>query len=194
MRVSFLILVILVFSVSGCSALKSDRQAALQPPVEPPMYLDSAEQRQIALDKFLKREPPYKERDKIRYLLSRVSNSPLEFIRNGETYNGKQASLWVRWKMFHPQYFKDPIDTADEFVKRVCRGSVSSGRLYEVILADGRREKLKTVLSQELDSLNEVIQLRMPILPVPEPPLGVVDPNMRNPEIAFRPAVVAGEQ
>ena len=76
-----------------------------------------------------------------------------QVVRNGVAYSGNQAMQWLRWKRTHPQYKDNPIRTPDDFIERVADGSRNTGLPYEVILPDGRRERLKNLLHNELVSL-----------------------------------------
>ena len=71
-------------------------------------------------------------------------------MRNGIVYSGPDAMRWLRWKRTHPQYKHSPVLTANDFIERVADGSKATGRPYEVILPDGRRQLLKMMLHNEL--------------------------------------------
>jgi hypothetical protein len=92
------------------------------------------------------------ELNKISYLLDLIRSSKKEFIRNNDRYTGVKAAAWLRWKMMHPQYKKEPILTARDFVERVADHSRATGRDYEVITVSGRR-RLQDILRNELHML-----------------------------------------
>jgi len=124
---------------------------------ETPIYLSQDESRSQLRD-FVDGRQSFFERDKIHYLLSRIRESKVHFVRNGIEYNGFIAVQWLRWKTMHHQFRHEPIDTARKFVDRVCQGSIETGIPYEIILADGRRAPLRMVLSHELNLLEAAIR------------------------------------
>lgn len=94
------------------------------------------------------------EEGKIDYLLERLRNSQLVFIRNRVEYTGPQAAGFLRWKLDrwrNRHHIK--INTAQEFVDHIASGSKTSGDPYVVILEDGGRHNLRNVLQNELDAL-----------------------------------------
>ncbi|MBI4550581.1 MAG: DUF5329 family protein [Candidatus Omnitrophica bacterium] len=124
------------------------------------LYLTHSQIQHERLSIFMHEHADVSEENKIQYLLSCVDGSDYKFIRNGSRYSGSQAMQWLRWKRTHPQYRNAPILTANDFVNRVADGSKASGRPYEVILPDGRRENLKCMLDNELLSLEAALQVR----------------------------------
>lgn len=90
---------------------------------------------------------PVSERDKIDYLLGRVAASNNRFIRNGDIHDGKQARLWLLYKMSH---WVEGVKTADDFVTRVASYSQKTGDLYLVKFPDGKIYSLRSVLRNEL--------------------------------------------
>ncbi|MBN1688517.1 MAG: DUF5329 family protein [Candidatus Omnitrophica bacterium] len=109
------------------------------------------------MDQFLKRHTRFTEQDKIDYLLSSTRISGAKFVRNGNQYDGSSAAKFLRWKMLHKQYRNSPIRTADDFVNRVAVRSNKTGRPYEIILPDGRREKTVDVFRSELEALEKAL-------------------------------------
>lgn len=110
---------------------------------------------------FLEKHKQITEQDKINYLLERMRDSSVTFIRNGNRYNGLTAMQWLRWKMRHPQYREYPIDTAIKFVEIVCDRSTKTGVPYEVIIEGGRHGRLREAMENELNYLEMAIRQRM---------------------------------
>lgn len=65
----------------------------------------------------------------IDYLIALIRTSPCVFIRNGEDYDGPAAADHIREKF---DYFRDRIDTAEDFIARAASKSELSGRPYQV--------------------------------------------------------------
>ena len=99
------------------------------------------------------------EDGKIDYLIERIRSSNLSFIRNGETHSSSAAAVFLRAKIFwYQSRYHVPIHTASAFIDLVANRSTTTGRPYEVILANGTREKVETVLQSELDFLNQCLK------------------------------------
>lgn len=65
----------------------------------------------------------------VEYLLSEISASNCEFIRNGSRYSADEAVEHMRMKY---DYAKDDIETVDDFIKKVGSRSSFSGRTYMI--------------------------------------------------------------
>jgi hypothetical protein len=124
------------------------------------LYLAVNDAQRERLNGFIQAHSDITEESKIQYLLSCVDLSHYGFIRNGSKYTGTQAMQWLRWKRTHHQYRNCPILTANDFVNRVADGSKASGRPYEVILPDGRRQNLQSMLGNELLSLEAALHVQ----------------------------------
>lgn len=121
-------------------------------------FLDSEEHNKVRIKNFLgEHTKAWTEMDKINYLLHSVRDSDLVYVRNGDQFDGKKASRWLRWKMTLPQYKENPIDTADEFVNVVSVGSVKTGLPYQVRLPNGRYVNVNTILKTELKMLEDAL-------------------------------------
>ena len=83
------------------------------------------------------------------YLLSFVAKSDYTFIRNGQSYTGKQASYHMKTKR---QYFKDKIATPEDFIRLAATKSLQTGQPYMVRTKEGKElrcdEWLKKVLKE----------------------------------------------
>ena len=86
------------------------------------------------------------------YLLSRVQQSNLTFVRNDNKYDGAEAADHIRRKY---DYFKDRITTPEEFIELTASRSLASGREYLVILPDGTTLPLRQWLLGELAAYRE---------------------------------------
>ena len=94
------------------------------------------------------------EEGKIDYLIDRVRNAKLTFIRNRIEYNGPQSAEFLRWKLNRMKTrYQMEIKTAQDFVSKITSGSRMSGKPYAVILQGGSRHNLHSVLQNELDAL-----------------------------------------
>lgn len=120
-------------------------------------FLDSEEAQRGRIEAFLGQHAECTEQDKIDYLLESIKTSDLTYVRNGDYFDGKKASRWLRWKMGHKQYKANPIDTADEFVNVVSVGSVKTGLPYQIRLPNGRFVKVRSILKTELKSLEDAL-------------------------------------
>jgi FPC/CPF motif-containing protein YcgG len=85
----------------------------------------------------------------IAYLLAFVAKSDCAFIRNGQSYAGKQASAHMQEKR---RYFKDQIVTPEDFIRLAATKSLQTGQLYMVRTKEGKElrcdEWLKKVLKE----------------------------------------------
>jgi hypothetical protein len=79
---------------------------------------------------------PQKDTDEtIAYLLAFVAKSDCTFIRNGQSYTGKQASDHLKSKY---QYFKGKIATPEDFIRLAATKSILSGKPYIVRTKEGK--------------------------------------------------------
>jgi hypothetical protein len=91
----------------------------------------------------------------IEYLLTFVAKSDCTFIRNGQSYAGKPASMHMRDKR---RYFKDQIMTPEDFIRLAATKSVQTGQPYMVRTKEGKElrcdEWMKKVLREYRKSRN----------------------------------------
>ncbi len=157
----YILVVLFCFTFVGCKTLhQQETNSSLGSQVvasESFFHLNSDQQSSKDLEDFLERykNGKYSEQAKIDYLLNAVKKSDLTFVRNGSSYSSGEAAKWLRWKMHHPQYSDNPIDSADEFVHRVANGSAQSGLPYQLILANGDYVNADLVLANELKTLEK---------------------------------------
>jgi hypothetical protein len=85
----------------------------------------------------------------IAYLLAFVATSDCTFIRNGQSYTGKQASMHMQDKR---RYFKDRIVTPEDFIRFAATKSLQTGQPYVVRTKEGKElrcdEWMKKVLKE----------------------------------------------
>jgi len=85
----------------------------------------------------------------IAYLLAFVATSDCTFIRNGQSYTGKQASMHMQDKR---RYFKDRIVTPEDFIRFAATKSLQTGKPYMVRTKEGKElrcdEWMKKVLKE----------------------------------------------
>jgi hypothetical protein len=70
----------------------------------------------------------------IGHLLDFVANSDCVFIRNGSSYNSKEAAAHIKAKY---DYFQKEIETPEDFIRLAATKSDFSGRPYLVRTKDG---------------------------------------------------------
>ncbi|MBI4372504.1 MAG: DUF5329 family protein [Candidatus Omnitrophica bacterium] len=99
------------------------------------------------------------EEGKIDYLLERLRSSRLTFYRNKVEYTGQSAAEFLRWKMNRwKSRYHTKIDMAQDFVVKIASSSKMSGQPYVVVLSDGSRHPLQSVLQNELDALEACLK------------------------------------
>ena len=87
------------------------------------------------------------ERDRIEQLLVAMEKSPLTFLRNGSEHDGAAAAAHLRrkWRLAGGR-----VETAEQFIEHLASRSSTTGRPYEVRLADGRVVGTGTWLEERL--------------------------------------------
>ncbi|MCX5806713.1 MAG: DUF5329 family protein [Proteobacteria bacterium] len=92
----------------------------------------------------------------IEYLLAFVAKSDYIFIRNGQSYTGKQASSHMKTKR---QYFKNQIATPEDFIQFAATKSLQTDQPYMVRTKEGEElrcdEWMKKVLKEYRRSMKE---------------------------------------
>lgn len=155
----FVIFLTVVLLQVGCAFIQKDKhiQHSLGSVLAETLAL-SDQQRQLC--EFVADTPSPTEIQKIHYLLSRIRTSDVDFIRNGQSYTGKQASKWLLWKMRHKQYRKDPIRTVHDFVTRVADKSKKTGLPYKIKFENGKKANVQKILLSELEVLEQALRNR----------------------------------
>jgi len=70
----------------------------------------------------------------VEYLLARIGESGLTFIRNGSEHTAAEAAAHIRGKYEH---FKKDIKTPEDFIDKAASKSILSGKPYLVKMPDG---------------------------------------------------------
>jgi hypothetical protein len=89
------------------------------------------------------------ENSKIEGLISQVENlKDAKFIRNGSTYDSKDAAKFLRSKWRSKE---KEIKTADDFIEKVATASSTTGKSYLIRFNDGREMKCADYLKKQLE-------------------------------------------
>ncbi len=92
------------------------------------------------------------ENEKIQILLTKIEGSNLQFVRNGTTYNSKQARDHLEMKL---NKAGGKIKTADNFITYIASKSFLTGEPYYIIHPDGKKVKAGTYLKQLLSDIEK---------------------------------------
>lgn len=142
----------MLFCLSACasqgSTLLTGRTVAGEP-----ICLDNRDSIPAVVRKFFNTRDLTTEEGKIDYLIDRIRNSHLRFIRNRIEYDSDSAGKFIRWKLDRLRSKGSKIETAQDFVSVVTSGSRMSGQPYTIILQGGNRYHLQLILQNELDAL-----------------------------------------
>jgi len=65
----------------------------------------------------------------INHLLEFVANTTCQYERNGDVYDGTRAEKHIKRKY---EYFKDKINSAEDFIKYSATKSTMSGKQYKI--------------------------------------------------------------
>ena len=164
-----------VFLCLGCASEKASLTLLSGVTKEgAPVCLDDRTGIPAAVQEFYAKRDLTTEEGKIDYLLERLRNSKLLFIRNRVEYTGPQAAGFLRWKLDRwKTHHHLKIDTAQEFVDWITSGSKMSGEPYVVILKDGGQHDLRKVFQNELDALEVCLKQLPPSTPRFKPGEGI---------------------
>lgn len=88
----------------------------------------------------------------VQYLLDVVTCSNLVFIRNGEQHNGEEAAAHMRKKY---NYFKNRIETPENFIEYAATKSLMSGKPYLVVTESGEKMLCARWLRQVLSAYRQ---------------------------------------
>lgn len=91
----------------------------------------------------------------INHLLDYVSKTDCRYERNGELYNGAEAVEHINKKY---AYFKEDIETTEDFIKLSATKSKMSGKHYKIRCADQAPVNSKIWLQQELKRYRSLSQ------------------------------------
>lgn len=91
-------------------------------------------------------------RMEISHLLSFVKNSSCKINRNGKIYEGSDAASHIQKKY---DYFKNDIETTEQFIELSATKSTLSGKYYTVKCGDTEPIKTREWLLIELSSYRD---------------------------------------
>jgi hypothetical protein len=74
------------------------------------------------------------------------------FLRNGAEYDGRNAASHLKTKLF---WAGKRVQTARDFILRVCSHSEASGKPYEIRFKDDTQRPLEKWLSERLDAFEK---------------------------------------
>ena len=98
---------------------------------------------------------PKEQVKEVSHLLEFVKNSPCTFNRNGSKYPGKEGIKHIQKKY---NYFRDDIETTEDFIKYSATKSTMSGKYYTVSCPDSQEIKSKDWLLGELEQFRSAQQ------------------------------------
>ncbi len=88
----------------------------------------------------------------IEHLLKFVTESDVDFLRNGDSHKPKEAAEHIRKKY---DYYLKKISSAEDFIRLSATKSALSGQVYHVKLTDGTKQTNSEWLLAELDRYRE---------------------------------------
>ena len=89
------------------------------------------------------------QREEVAYLLESIRTTACAFERNGTKHTGEDAYAHVRKKY---DYFRDRIDSTENFIEYSATKSVLSGEYYMTICAEKVPVQTQDWLLRELDA------------------------------------------
>ncbi len=138
--------------ISGCAYPQLKQGIDL---VGNPVCLTDCRDIPTAIEKFIKTHDLETEQDEIEYLIYRIQSSNKKFDRNGTIYDPPAAAQFLRWKIgWYQNRHHEKINTDEDFVSKVLRGSEKTGKPYSIIMEDGSRYNAQAVMQSELNYLN----------------------------------------
>jgi len=93
-----------------------------------------------------------KTQQEIDYLLNYVENTDCIYDRNGSRHTGLEAVDHIRTKY---DYFRDDIESAEDFIRLSASKSTFSGRYYQVICPGVEAERSQDWLLRALKAYRE---------------------------------------
>lgn len=90
----------------------------------------------------------------INHLLNYIKNTKCLYERNGDQHSGVDAHKHISKKY---EYYKDDIQTAEDFIRLSATQSTVSGRKYHIICPDKKRVESGQWLLKELDRYRSII-------------------------------------
>ena len=159
-KYSFLIVSLSMLFLSGCATGVETPLLHGVSPAGTQVCFDDPADIPSFFEQFYKTRDLGTEEGKIDYLLERVAQSDLAFIRNEVRAGGRDTANYLRWKLDRlRKVHKMKIETAEDFVNRVTSGSRMSGKPYAVVIPEGGgRHDLQRVLQNELAVLHRCLE------------------------------------
>jgi hypothetical protein len=105
---------------------------------------------------------PSAEQATIDWLLVEIGNSKATFIRNGKEYDASKAVSHLKTKLL---FAGRRVQTARQFIVGVASHSEETGKPYEILQTDGKREPMVTWLLERLAVYEKGEAARKPALP-----------------------------
>lgn len=99
-----------------------------------------------------KEDKPYLEKIKTRYLIEAIRRSPLTFVRNNETHDGRKAASHISWKYLRVIGRKQNVR---DFIDKIASQSLRTELPYLVKTAKGETYPLRDTLYNELERLEQ---------------------------------------
>ena len=93
---------------------------------------------------------PPAQRAEVEHLIAFVRETECRIERNGKYYDGLAAVKHIEKKY---AYFRDDIESTEDFIRLAASRSTLSGRAYTVICGDAEPIETQAWLLQELESL-----------------------------------------
>lgn len=90
---------------------------------------------------------PKEQTAEVEHLLHFVKNSPCTFIRNGTKHPAKSSVKHIQQKY---DYYREDIQTTEDFIKHSATKSTMSGQYYTVVCPGKKAIKAKDWLLNEL--------------------------------------------
>ena len=95
---------------------------------------------------------PPEQKPEVEHLLNFVEHSSCRMVRNGKFYDGSKAISHIKRKY---DYFKDEIETTEQFIELSATKSTMSGKYYMVQCDDGKQLRTKDWLLNELENYRD---------------------------------------
>jgi hypothetical protein len=92
------------------------------------------------------------QQQEVEYLMRFVKHSACEINRNGRFYTGDKAVSHIQKKY---DYFRDEINTTEEFIEYAATKSTMTGKYYLVRCGNGEAIRTKEWLLNELNSYRQ---------------------------------------
>jgi len=141
-----------IFLFSSCASVVGLKKGVDE--LGNPVCLTDCNEIPSVIENYIRTHDIITEEDEIDYLLYRIRTSRKKFIRNGTETDGLSAAQFLRWKIgWYERRFNSKIETDEDFILKILRGSEKSGMPYEIIMPNGAKHNVQHVM------LNEYVNL-----------------------------------